>query len=453
MIQEQNRIDVLPGPYSKGAEGEVIQPSPATMNLVRSQVRALLESSPAFRDLDSTQRQDMAHNLVKINAYAAALIHDEWLQSRKLGQTPILKREESLVGPMHAALTQNSPPSSMPYGTALPSASEAAPASTFGLSRQPLATSAANRPPADEFSPRAAREVGRITQQTLNAIAFPTFVADLIKGTFEAIVTSSIRQMEAFGNLLANVAKTVDQFMVENISDNQARDFLVQGWPAQFQLEMDDDAARVRARDGADDRALPDFQSEFNLNEPFDDLDDDTIEEVLVPAARRQLARQRHQLLSTMVLMGINRIVVTSGRIKASMGFRIDASDTGAVETAEDFDLKNEVSYKAGGGLGSLFGGPSLNVKNTITYVSSSKKSTNDELNVEADLTGEVDLKFKSDYFPVERFADPNVIGLIQGNTANPTANTPNTGGKNEEATGNQPANQAGNQTGNQATA
>ena len=36
---------------------------------------------------------------------------------------------------------------------------------------------------------------------------------------------------------------------------------------------------------------------------------------------------------------------------------------------------------------------------------------------------GEVDLKFKSETFPLERFAEPGMIGLLQGNTANPTAN------------------------------
>ena len=70
-------------------------------------------------------------------------------------------------------------------------------------------------PPSDEFAPRAATNVARITEQTLNAIAFPTFVADLIKGTFQAIVNGSIQQMEAYGSLLSNVAKTVDQFMAE----------------------------------------------------------------------------------------------------------------------------------------------------------------------------------------------------------------------------------------------
>jgi hypothetical protein len=60
-----------------------------------------------------------------------------------------------------------------------------------------------------------------------------------------------------------------------------------------------------------------------------------------------------------------------------------------------------------------------------VAYVSSTKKESSDSLNVHAELTGEVDLRFKSDYFPLERFADPNVITLIQGNTPNPSANTP----------------------------
>ena len=133
-----------------------------------------------------------------------------------------------------------------------------------------------------------------------------------------------------------------------------------------------------------------------------------------------------------MVLMGINRIVITSGRIRASMGFRIDASDTAHVQTASEFDFKHESEMGFGGGLVGLLGGASGSVKDTLTYVSSTKKDSADELNVNADLTGEVDLRFKSDYFPMERFANPNMIALIQGNTPNPSANTP--------VSGNQPA-------------
>jgi hypothetical protein len=133
-------------------------------------------------------------------------------------------------------------------------------------------------------------------------------------------------------------------------------------------------------------------------------------------------------MLSTMVLMGINRIVITNGRIRAQMGFRIDASDKGQVHTASEFDATHESRLSYGGGLAGWLGGPSAEVKNTLTYVSSTKKDSSDELNVQADLTGEVDLHFKSDYFPMERFANPNLMAQIQGNTPTPSANTPVSG-------------------------
>jgi hypothetical protein len=43
-----------------------------------------------------------------------------------------------------------------------------------------------------------------------------------------------------------------------------------------------------------------------------------------VPFARRTLARQRQQMLSTMVMLGMQRIVIESGRLNAAMRFHID---------------------------------------------------------------------------------------------------------------------------------
>jgi hypothetical protein len=381
---------------------------------VESQVYALLTSSPNYHGLSMAQQKQMRDDLVKIATYSAALVQDDWAISKKLGQTPLL-REQTIFAPLAHAVGQDSAP------LARPTAQEA--------------------PPADEFNPRAASQVARITRDTLNAVAFPTFVADLIKGTFQAIVNASIQQMEAYGQLLANVAKTVDQFMAENITDNQARDYLVGRYPGHFRLEVSDKAARLRVHDKADDQPKPNFKADLNLPEDVD-LDDDLAEEKLVPAARRQLAQSRHSMLSTMVLMGINRIVVTSGRIKATMGFHIDAKDHGRVETASEFDWQNvtKARFGYGGGLlGSIFGGPSggIETRNTVAYVSSTKKDSSDDLNVNADLTGEVELKFKSDYFPMERFAKPEMLALIQGHTPNPVANAPVTGsGQKSQAEG-----------------
>ena len=57
----------------------------------------------------------------------------------------------------------------------------------------------------------------------VNKVDFPGFVGGLIEGVFNAIVKASIDQMEAYGELVANVAKSVDEYMRDNISEGQAR--------------------------------------------------------------------------------------------------------------------------------------------------------------------------------------------------------------------------------------
>ncbi|CAB5105059.1 hypothetical protein D3OALGA1CA_1674 [Olavius algarvensis associated proteobacterium Delta 3] len=177
--------------------------------------------------------------------------------------------------------------------------------------------------------------------------------------------------------------------------------------------------------DTADEAEGPKASLQRDLNIGNDvSIDDDTNETVLVPAARRKLAQSRQQVLATLVLMGINRIVVNSGRINAGMGFRMDTTDRGRAESASQFDTGTEVSTRYGYFLSPV----KVQTRITAAYVSSSKKDSESEINVEADLTGEVDLKFKSETFPLERFADAGVIGAIQSNTAVPGAKKPITG-------------------------
>jgi len=109
-------------------------------------------------------------------------------------------------------------------------------------------------------------------------VNFPDFVSNLLNGVFDSIIDSSIKQMEAYAKLVAGVAKSLDEFANENISENEARDHL-------------------------SDR-LPQFFPKGSTR----------------PKRRRvKLASNRQQLLATMVLMGINRIVVTDGRISAKI--------------------------------------------------------------------------------------------------------------------------------------
>jgi hypothetical protein len=52
-------------------------------------------------------------------------------------------------------------------------------------------------------------------QDLVDNVSYPEFVATLIEGTFNAAVDASIQQMEAYAELVKDVARTVDQFAKE----------------------------------------------------------------------------------------------------------------------------------------------------------------------------------------------------------------------------------------------
>jgi hypothetical protein len=384
MVPTPTALPVLPKPYNTPPAAGALRPGVATLNLVGSQVDALLAASPAYHELTDRDQHNLRENLIKIAAYGAELIRDDWYQSQRLGQTPMIRRKEIIEGPLKTVR----PPT---------------------LTRTQAAS--------DDLRPAAANQIGRITRETLNAVAFPTFVADLIHSTFNAITQSSVQQIEAYVRLLDNVSKTVDQFMNSSVSDAQAHAWLAEMYPSHIRL----DGGRAVPQPDADERPKPDFQSDLHLGGDIS-LDESTIEETLVPAARRKLAQGRLQTLSTMVLMGMNRIIITGGKIRATMGFHIDTRDRAHAESATELDLRHSGQFQIGYG---WIGG---SASHSVAYVSSTRADSDAEINVETDLTGEVELLFKSEAFPIRRFADSGAIEHIRANTANPDENPVNDG-------------------------
>jgi hypothetical protein len=104
----------------------------------------------------------------------------------------------------------------------------------------------------------------------LHEVDFPAFVRDLVHGVFDAIVDASIQQMEAYADMVAGVARSVDRFLEENVSDHDARAWL--------------------------DTTLPGIDGAGEATAAL-----------ALDAARRSTAKQRQKLLATMVLMGVNR--------------------------------------------------------------------------------------------------------------------------------------------------
>src|SRR5262245_66058722 len=116
-------------------------------------------------------------------------------------------------------------------------------------------------------------------------------------------------------------------------------------------------------------------------------------------------------MLENMVLMGINWIVVDEGDIKAKLQFHIDASET----TNLRFDQQKTTVGNIARGGNSPFTANGIMVNTTSLNAQS-------DINVRTDLTGEVRVKFRSETFPLERFADSAAIQLINQNARVPQA-------------------------------
>ena len=140
-------------------------------------------------------------------------------------------------------------------------------------------------------------------------------------------------------------------------------------------------------------------------------------------AARLQMARSRQQMLASMVVLGINRIVVTDGAINAKVLFELKASDQAARRArASLYDAQSSMNRNVSAG-GVNFGWGAAGTTNVnerprhITTVSSSvDESSESKAELKAKLSGEVRVNFKSDYFPMEKLASPGMIASIQGN-------------------------------------
>jgi hypothetical protein len=388
-------------------------PADATLDVVRGSVRKVLTQSAAFRALPEAQRRDLAHDMVKVARYI------------------VDAGGETAGTPMRALVATGLADQPKPYSQRV---------EDMGKNRE----TASQR--LGHSGATAASSGVNALGTAINKVNFVGFVSGLVEGVFNAIVTSSIRQMEAYGTLVGNIAKSVDEYMRDNISENQARDYLAGKYPQHLKVDAKGGqpklvpvpgAGRGRGGRGGGARGLeaeafaagapsqlPDFMKDLGLPEPVTRLDPKTAEEKLVPAARRRMAMDRQQLLATMVLMGINRLIVTDGKIQASCVFELDTTDAVYEDTtsAATFDRTTETNQSWG-----FWFFPGGTQKDTAKFNVSTTNTSSSEstVNLHAQLAGNVDINFRSETFPLEKMADLIQIREIEQKAPSAAAPAP----------------------------
>jgi hypothetical protein len=290
----------------------------------------------------------------------------------------------------------------------------------------------------EKFKAGAVREGVEQFGALVQKVDFPKFVGGLIKNVFQAIVESSIEQMRAYGELIANVAKTVDQFMVDNISAGGGRDWLAASYPDDIGVEVNAESssfaagpetpapeAKVVPKGDNPEQALTKISRDLNLDPPVTDISDANAEQRLVTAARLHMAKSRQQLLASMVMLGINRIVVTDGSINAKVLFDMRAEDKAKRQyKASMYDMEAQrykeslnASYGAWYSPYSASASFEGEQEHVATVGSALDETSESKAEVKAKLSGEVRVNFKSDYLPLEKMATPEMMSVIQGNS------------------------------------
>ncbi|WP_137896796.1 hypothetical protein [Ramlibacter sp. 2FC] len=374
---------------------------------IRARVKQALTRSASFNALPPEQRAEIAHNTVRAFHYilggadGRSVPEAVTLGGNSAGFAPLAQAQAGAPVQPVRRLTVPSPP---PLG-------------------------------------EAARRGGEAMADLIQEVDFPAFVGGLVDGVFNSIVTSSIKQMEAYAELVKNVAKSVDQYMKDNVSEQNARDYLVQRYPEHLEMDLGAETPKLKPREGADESSLPDFFADLGLKAPMGSLDSDSAEQQLVPAARQRIAMDRQQMLATMVMMGVNRLVVTNGSIEASCLFKLDTRDTRVRDrTRTSGGTRTDTRHDERGGKGdyhwegerkendwiksgkysgnsSWYNGSTRDSTASFSVSTVDTNKNEEEVKLHAELAGKVKLNFKSDYFPMERMIDALQINQIREKT------------------------------------
>lgn len=331
---------------------------------VKDKVRTLLDKSEAFQELSSDKQQELVRHMTTISEFLA--MDPGWLHP----ETPI--RARALAG-----------------DDAVSNLKER-------LAQDPGQVGA-------DFKAGAVREGTRAFRELVDAVDFPDFVSSLIQGVFQAIVDASIQQMEGYTEMLAAVTKSVEQFAKDQISDAQARDYVANRYPSAVTVDTSGAKARLKPRN--DEATTEEIRRDFGI---YVDLDDNESEQTLVNKAKFEMAQSRQQLLATLVLLGINRIVVTNGRINAKVVFNIEASDyaerTAKASLHDERESQTGVAAATWSPWGA--GGAAHSRRHKTTVQSSTVDKSDSNIEAKAQLTGDVRVNFRSDVVPLERMVD-----------------------------------------------
>lgn len=233
----------------------------------------------------------------------------------------------------------------------------------------------------------------------VDSVDFPKFVADLLKAVFDANLTVMKQQTDSYIKLMKEATKSTADFL-KKVKDDDTFAKLAESKSDKYNVSTEKQA------DGSMKLALTNPDGEKA------DLEDAEVKRHILET-KMEMAKEHRAALREVLLMGVTRLVVEKGEIEAGVDFSIKASRDSKAHHEDQNVNVTSVETGFGGGLGSLFGGPSATISTTNTniQINTSDKKANDDLS--ATLHGKVNIKFKTDYFKLDNFANMYADGGV----------------------------------------
>jgi hypothetical protein len=235
--------------------------------------------------------------------------------------------------------------------------------------------------------------------ELVDSVDFPKFVADLLKAVFDANLKVMKQQTDSYIKLMKEATKSTADF-IKKVKDDDTFAKLAESRSDKYNVTTE------KAADGSTKLAL--------TNPEGDKVDHDDAEvKRHILEAKINMAKEHRAALREVLLMGVTRLVVEKGEIEAGVEFSIKATRASTAHHDDQNINVSSVETEFGGGLGSLFGGPSasLSMTNTNIQVNTSDKKATDDLS--ATLKGHVKIVFKTDYFKLDNFANMYADGGV----------------------------------------
>jgi hypothetical protein len=256
-------------------------------------------------------------------------------------------------------------------------------------------------------------------------LGFVEFTAGLINGTFDAIIGATIKQMQAYAELVADLAKTLTEFQAENISDAQVNAHLSNRYPDgkggtsirsdyTFTATTANVAEGVEAKTAKDNmlavvNALVAETKKLNDGLTLEKLPivetgplafkfTDAQISLIRKAIGATLASNMMEHLRAMAREGMARIVITDGSIRTKLTFNVTSTEEQKIQK----DRYNRQSFRSNirGSAGWGWGRVSASASYSNLSVNTVNESSLDKLTMSTEIVGEVNLKFKTETFP-----------------------------------------------------